>query len=110
MMDKEEDLKKELKNLEERLKDREDALPAHSVKPNQMLIIDELETAIEEKKKELAELKKGKPISRNGLGARPQQPEWSVGFWIMRTYLDCFPCFLNQALRAARIATPASNY
>ncbi len=23
----------------------------------------------------------------------------------MRTYLDCFPCFLNQALRAARIAT-----
>ncbi len=23
----------------------------------------------------------------------------------MRTYLDCYPCFLNQALRAARIAT-----
>lgn len=23
----------------------------------------------------------------------------------MRTYLDCFPCFLSQALRAARIAT-----
>ena len=23
----------------------------------------------------------------------------------MRTYLDCFPCFLNQALRAGRIAT-----
>jgi len=23
----------------------------------------------------------------------------------METYLDCFPCFLNQALRAARIAT-----
>ncbi|MBL7204469.1 MAG: DUF89 family protein [Desulfobacteraceae bacterium] len=23
----------------------------------------------------------------------------------MKTYLDCFPCFLNQALRAARIAT-----
>lgn len=23
----------------------------------------------------------------------------------MRTYIDCFPCFLNQALRAARIAT-----
>ena len=57
-MDKEEDLKKEIKNLEEKLKDREDALPAHSVKPNQMLIIDELETAVEEKKKELAELKK----------------------------------------------------
>ncbi len=59
-MDKEGDLKKEIKNLEEKLKDREDALPAHSVKPNQMFIIDELETAIEEKKKELAELKKRK--------------------------------------------------
>jgi len=23
----------------------------------------------------------------------------------MKTYLDCFPCFLNQALRAARMAT-----
>ncbi len=60
MMDKEEELKKEIMSLEEKLKDREDALPAHSVKPNQMLIIDELETAIEEKKKELAELKKRK--------------------------------------------------
>jgi hypothetical protein len=59
-MDKETELIKEIKNLEEKLKDREDALPAHSVKPNQMLIIDELETAIEEKKKELAELKKRK--------------------------------------------------
>jgi len=59
-MDKEGDLKKEIKELEEKLKDREDALPAHSVKPQQILIIDELETAIEEKKKELAELKKRK--------------------------------------------------
>ena len=23
----------------------------------------------------------------------------------MRTYLDCFPCFFDQALRAGRIAT-----
>ena len=59
-MDKETELIKEIKNLEEKLKDREDALPAHSVKPQQMLIIDELETAIEEKKKELADLKKRK--------------------------------------------------
>jgi len=57
-MDKEKELEKEIKDLEEKLKDREDALPAHSVKPQQMLIIDELETAIEEKKNELAELKK----------------------------------------------------
>ena len=59
-MDKETELIKEIKNLEEKLKDREDALPAHSVKPNQMLIIDELETEIEKKKNELAELKKRK--------------------------------------------------
>jgi len=62
-MDKEEELKKEIKNLEEKLKDREDALPAHSVKPNQMLIIDELETEIEKKKDELARLRKGKSNS-----------------------------------------------
>ena len=62
-MDKEEEIKKEIKDFEEKLKDCEDALPAHSVKPNQMLIIDELETAIEEKKKELSGLKKDKSNS-----------------------------------------------
>jgi len=62
-MDKEAEIKKEIKELEEKLKDREDALPAHSVKPQQMLIIDELETDIEEKKNELAELKKRKSSS-----------------------------------------------
>ena len=56
-------LKKEIKDLEEKLKDREDALPAHSVKPQQMLIIDELETEIEKKKDELAGLKKSKSNS-----------------------------------------------
>ncbi|MDY6791168.1 MAG: hypothetical protein SWH54_07870 [Thermodesulfobacteriota bacterium] len=59
-MMKEEALQNEIKTLEEKLRDREKALPPHSVKPNQMLIIDELESAIEEKKKELAELKKKK--------------------------------------------------
>jgi len=62
-MDKEEELEKQIKELEEKLKDREDALPAHSVKPNQMLIIDELETEIEKKKNELAGLRKGKSNS-----------------------------------------------
>jgi hypothetical protein len=57
-MGKEEALKKEIKELEERLKDREAALPAHSVRPHQLLLIEELETAIEEKKKELEKLKK----------------------------------------------------
>jgi len=62
-MDKEAEIKKEIKELEEKLKDREDALPAHSVKPQQMLIIDELETEIEKKKNELAGLRKGKSNS-----------------------------------------------
>jgi hypothetical protein len=62
-MDKEEELKKQIKDLEEKLKDREDALPAHSVKPQQMLVIDELETAIEEKKNELVGLRKGESNS-----------------------------------------------
>ena len=62
-MDKEEELEKQIKELEEKLKDREDALPAHSVKPQQMLIIDELETEIEKKKNELAGLRKGKSNS-----------------------------------------------
>ena len=57
-MNKETELINEIKDLEERLKDREDALPAHSVRPHQMLLIEELEEAIEEKKKELVELKK----------------------------------------------------
>ena len=59
-MVKEEALEKEIKELEEKLKDREDALPAHSVKPQQMLLIEELEASIEEKKNELAELRKRK--------------------------------------------------
>jgi len=60
IMDKEEDLKKEIKDLEEKLKDREKALPAHSVRPNQILLIEELETSIEEKKNELTSLRKRK--------------------------------------------------
>jgi len=59
-MAKEKELKKELKELEEKLKDREDALPAHSVRPQQMLFIEELEIEIEKKKVELSELKKSK--------------------------------------------------
>jgi len=60
---KEEELEKQIKELEEKLKDREDALPARSVKPQQMLIIDELETEIEKKKNELAGLRKSKSNS-----------------------------------------------
>ena len=62
-MFKEKELEKEIKELEEKLKDREDALPAHSVQPQQMLLIEELETSIEEKRNELAELRKRKSSS-----------------------------------------------
>lgn len=58
---KEDELEKEIKELEEILKDREEALPPHSIQPQQMLLIEELDTKIEEKKKELAELKREKP-------------------------------------------------
>ncbi|RLB15384.1 MAG: hypothetical protein DRG35_04130 [Deltaproteobacteria bacterium] len=60
IMEKEEELKKEIQDLEEKLKDREASLPAHSVRPQQMLAVEELEIAIEEKKKELETLIKDK--------------------------------------------------
>ena len=50
IMGNEEELKNEIRELEEKLKDRQDSLPAHSIRPQQMLVIEELETAIEEKK------------------------------------------------------------
>jgi len=59
-MGREQELKQEIRDLEEKLKDRETSLPAHSVRPQQMLAIEELETAIEEKKKELERLIKDK--------------------------------------------------
>jgi hypothetical protein len=52
-MGREEDLERELKVLEAQLREREAALPAHSVRPEQMLVIEELETTISEKKREL---------------------------------------------------------
>ena len=62
-MIREEELEKEIKELEAKLKDREDSLPAHSVRPQQMLLIEELETAIEEKTKKLDKLRKKKTRS-----------------------------------------------
>lgn len=63
-MENEEKLKKEVRELEEKLKDREASLPAHSVRPQQMLVIEELETAIEKKKKELERLIEDKQASQ----------------------------------------------
>jgi len=55
-MDAKDKLEKEINELEERLKDREAALPAHSVRPHQLQIIEDLEEKILEKKKELEKL------------------------------------------------------
>ena len=52
-MEREQELKQEIRNLEEKLKEREASLPAHSARPQQMVVIEELEIAIEEKEKEL---------------------------------------------------------
>ena len=52
-MGREEELEKEIEALEAQLREREASLPAHSVRPEQLLAIEELETTISEKKKEL---------------------------------------------------------
>ena len=57
-MAREEQLEKEIKELEGQLREREALLPAHSVRPQQILLIEELEAAIKGKKKELDELRR----------------------------------------------------
>ena len=57
-MNEEQELEKEIRELEERLKDRELALPAHSIRPSQLLLIEELEEEIKEKKRRLEALKR----------------------------------------------------
>jgi phosphoribosylanthranilate isomerase len=51
-----EELEKKLADLKERLKDREASLPAHSVRPQQLLVIEELEDEIMEVEKQLREI------------------------------------------------------
>ena len=60
-MGREEALEKEIETLKAQLREREASLPAHSVRPEQILVIEELETTIEGKKGELDELRKKKP-------------------------------------------------
>jgi polyhydroxyalkanoate synthesis regulator phasin len=50
---KREQLLQELRKLKEMLKDREAALPAHSVRPHQIQEIEELEEKIADMEKEL---------------------------------------------------------
>jgi phosphoribosylanthranilate isomerase len=51
--DEKERLKNEIARLKERLRDREAALPAHSIRPNQIQVIEELEEEVSEKEKKL---------------------------------------------------------
>jgi uncharacterized small protein (DUF1192 family) len=48
-----EQLQKEIQKLKADKADRERALPAHSIRPNQILVIEELEEAIAAKQEEL---------------------------------------------------------
>ncbi len=49
-------LEKEIERLKEEKADREKALPAHTIRPHQLLIIEELEEEIDRKEKELEAL------------------------------------------------------
>ena len=49
-------LQEEIKRLKLDKADREAALPAHSIRPHQLLVIEELEEEIERKQKELGDL------------------------------------------------------
>ena len=56
MSARKERLNKEIEKLQELLRDREAALPAHSVRPHQIQEIEELEEKIAAMEKELEEL------------------------------------------------------
>jgi hypothetical protein len=68
-MGREEELEKQIEALEAQLREREALLPAHSVRPEQLLAIEELETTISEKRKELGRLYK-KVVDENAEGER----------------------------------------
>jgi hypothetical protein len=56
MKQKIEQLQEEIRKLKADKADRERALPAHSIRPNQLLVIEELEEAIAQKQEELKAL------------------------------------------------------
>lgn len=60
-MDKIEQLRLEIKDLKDKLKEREDSLPKHSGRAHQFMQLEELEEAIEKKEKLLKTLEGGGP-------------------------------------------------
>jgi uncharacterized small protein (DUF1192 family) len=59
-----EQLEEEIRRLKADKADRERALPAHSIRPNQILVIEELEEAIAEKQEELKRLRESQPANK----------------------------------------------
>ncbi len=58
-------LREEIRRLQAELADREAALPAHSVKPHQVMVIESLENEIDRKQKVLNDLQRaGDGVSR----------------------------------------------
>ena len=60
--DEEAELVRKINGLKEKLEDREAALPAHSVRPHQIMVIEELEEEIESLVKRLRRLRKRVPL------------------------------------------------
>jgi chromosome segregation ATPase len=58
---KRQELLEEIQNLKEKLRDREAALPAHSVRPHQIQVIEELEEEIAELEGKLAGMSAARP-------------------------------------------------
>jgi len=50
-------LEEEIMKLREEKEEREAALPAHSIRPHQIMVIEELENEISQKEKQLSALK-----------------------------------------------------
>ena len=59
IQDRQAALTAKLKELEAELKDRNDALPAHSVRPHQLIEIEDLEDEIAQVRAELERLRAG---------------------------------------------------
>ncbi len=58
-MKRKDELQKEIEKLKGLLRDREDALPAHSIRPHQIQAIEEIEEEIAAREEELKRLQKG---------------------------------------------------
>ncbi|MCB2215442.1 MAG: hypothetical protein KQH59_05195 [Desulfobulbaceae bacterium] len=76
-------LREEISRLQAELADREAALPAHSVKPHQFMVIESPEDEIDRKQKALNDLQRaGDELSReDGNGKRGAGSRQSHVFW-----------------------------